>query len=191
MKWYGLTLCGLLLAAGCGYGGVPAAEAPPVNGDPVPAVAEPSVAAPVKVSIPRLGVTDEVVPVGLDANGELEVPNVSEVGYYTGLPMPGENGPGPALLAGHINYKGQVGSFARIGTLAAGDLVTVIDADGVEHKFQVYDVAEFKKASYGRVMPGLLADTELPEIRLVTCSGQVVGHSYLDNTVVSARLVTA
>lgn len=190
MRRFGLALCGLLLAAGCGYGGVPAAEAPPVNGDPVPAAVVPSVAAPVKVSIPKLGITDEVVPVGLEANGELEVPDVSQVGYYTGLPKPGENGSGPALLAGHINYKGKVGSFARIGTLAAGDLVTVIDADGVQHRFQVYDVAEFKKASYGQVMPGLLADTDEPEVRLVTCSGELSGHNYLSNTVVSARLVT-
>jgi sortase (surface protein transpeptidase) len=159
-----------------------------VNGDPLPVV---QVAAPVSVSIPKLGVTDEVVPVGLEPDGELEVPDVSEVGYYTGLPKPGDNGPGPALLAGHVNYQGKVGSFARIGDLAAGDTITVTDATGVEYRFQVYDVAEFPKASYGRIMPGLLADTAEPEIRLVTCSGTVVNHNYLSNTVVSARLVSA
>jgi sortase (surface protein transpeptidase) len=183
---YGLAVAGLLLVAGCGTQLMPAAEAPPVNGD---TVSQPVTAAPVSVSIPKLGITDEVVPVGLEPDGELEVPDVSEVGYYTGLPKPGENGPGPALLAGHVNYKGKVGSFARIGDLKTGDRFTVVDADGIDHRFEVYAVREFKKADYGKVMPGLLADTALPEIRLVTCSGDVVNHNYLSNTVISARLV--
>jgi sortase (surface protein transpeptidase) len=188
MRRLGLAVAGLLLLAGCGggYQVMPAAEAPPVNGEPITA----QVAAPVSVSIPALGVVDEVVPVGLEPNGELEVPDVSEVGFYTGLPKPGENGAGPALLAGHVNYKGKVGSFARLGALKAGDLIAVVDADKVEHRFQVYAVREFKKADYAKIMPGLLANTDQPELRLVTCSGDVVNHNYLSNTVVSARLVT-
>lgn len=185
----GVALAGLLLVAGCGATQMmPAAEAPPVNGDRVTPVAQ--VASPVEVSIPALGVTDEVVPVGLEPNGELEVPDVHEVGWYDGLPRPGENGPGPALLAGHVNWKGQAGSFARLGDLKPGDAVTVRDEDGVEHRFAVYAVTEFPKAQYSRRMPALLADTATPEIRLVTCSGDVVDHNYLDNTVASARLVT-
>lgn len=176
-----------LLVAGCGYGGVPAAEAPPVNGDPVPVV---QVSTPVSVAIPKIGVTDDIVPVGLEPDGELKVPDVHEVGYYTGLPKPGENGTGPALLAGHVNYKGVQGSFARIGQLAAGDMVTVTDRDGTVYPFQVYDVVEFPKAQYPSRILGLLANTATPEIRLVTCSGTVVNHNYLSNTVVSARLVT-
>lgn len=188
MRW-GLALCGLLLAAGCGATQlVPAAEAPPVNGDPVPVA---HVSAPVSVSIPALGVTDEVVPVGLEPNGELEVPDVSEVGYYTGLPKPGENGNGPALLAGHVNYKGAVGSFARIGELHAGDTVMVTDTAGTVYRFQVYDTTSFPKAQYASQIRGLLADTAQPEVRLVTCSGTVVNHNYLSNTVVSARLVSS
>lgn len=188
MRRLGVAVAGLFLLAGCGggYQVMPAAEAPPVNGEPI---VEAAVAAPVSVSIPALGVADEVVPVGLEPDGELEVPDVSEVGYYDGLPKPGENGPGPALLAGHVNYKGKVGSFARIGALKVGDLVVVVDADKVEHRFQVYAVREFLKADYAKVMPGLLADTEQPELRLVTCSGDVVNHNYLSNTVASARLV--
>lgn len=187
MRRLGMVAAGLFLLAGCGgYQVMPAAEAPPVNGEPIVE----QVAAPVSVSIPALNVTDEVVPVGLEPNGELEVPDVSEVGYYNGLPKPGENGPGPALLAGHVNYKGKAGSFARIGTLKTGDLVVVVDADKVEHRFQVYAVRQFLKADYAKVMPGLLADTAQPELRLVTCSGELDGHNYLSNTTVSARLVS-
>lgn len=202
MRRLGLALAGLGLLAGCGYGsgGVPAADAPPVNGDVLaqqPAVQP--VAAPVKVSIPALDITDEVVPVGLCAKvvlpactsvGGLEVPDVSRVGYYTGLPKPGENGDGPALLAGHINYGGQAGDFARIGQLSRGDRVLVTDQNGATYEFEVYAVVEFPKAEYEQRKTTLLGDTGTPEVRLFTCSGKIVGHSYLDNTVVSARLVT-
>lgn len=142
------------------------------------------------IAIPKLAVADEVVPVGLDSQGALEVPLVTEVGYYTGLPKPGENGNGPALLAGHVNFAGKVGPFARIGELAAGDQVTVTDAAGVAHVFAVYAVVEFPKTQYGARIAGLLADTATPEIRMVTCSGSVHNHEYSDNTVVSARLAT-
>jgi sortase (surface protein transpeptidase) len=190
VRLLGLVVAALALVAGCGYGEVPAAEAPAVNGDPVaPAVVEQAVAAPVSVSIPAISITDEVVPVGLESSGELEVPDVTEVGWYTGLPKPGENGPGPALLAGHVDFKGVKGSFARIGELEVGDTVTVRDADGVEHRFEVYDVVEFPKVQYADRILGLLADTAEPEVRLVTCSGTVVNHNYLNNTIVSARLV--
>lgn len=203
MKRLGLVLCGVLLAAGCGYGGVPAAEAPPVNGDILAApetLAAASVAAPASVSIPALDITDDIVPVGLcpkvalpecTSVGGLEVPDVSKVGYYTGLPKPGENGAGPALLAGHINYAGQVGDFAKIGQLHRGDRVVVTDQAGASYEFEVYAVVEFPKVEYPKRSVKLLGDTGVPEVRLVTCSGKIVGHSYLNNTIVSARLVTA
>lgn len=203
-RWGLVAAAGALacvLVAGCGYGGVPAAEAPPVNGDvvPTPAAVAP-IAAPVSVSIPKLDITDEVVPVGLCAKvtlpectsvGGLEVPDVRKVGYYTGLPKPGENGDGPALLAGHINYAGQVGDFARIGQLSRGDRVVVTDQNGTTYQFEVYAVVEFPKTEYSQRAPTLLGDTGTPEVRLFTCSGKIVGHSYTDNTVVSARLVSA
>jgi len=200
MRYLGLLLAGLALVASCGYGGVPAAEAPPVNGEPEPvAAADSSVAIPVKVAIPALDITDEVVPVGLcikvalpqctSVDG-LEVPDVRKVGYYTGLPKPGENGDAPALLAGHVNFAGEVGSFARIGHLKRGDQVSVTDANGAVYTFEVYAVVEFPKTEYEGRKAKLFTDTGTPEVRLFTCSGQIVGHSYLNNTVVSARLVT-
>ncbi|MDN5852455.1 MAG: class F sortase, partial [Actinomycetia bacterium] len=175
------------VAAGCGYA-PPAATAGPT--EPAAPTAAVVVGAPVSVTIPALGVTDNIVPVGLEPDGQLQVPAVDEVGWYTGLPKPGENGPGPALLAGHVNWDGQAGSFARIGDLTAGTNISVTDQNGVRHEFEVFAVAEFDKDDYGRVMPALLADTAHPELRLVTCSGTVTDGEYSDNTVVSARLVT-
>lgn len=188
-----LAIAGLLLVAGCGATAAPAIEPVTTPAD-APTVELAAVAEPATVEIPRLGVSDEVVPVEICAAvappectsaGGLEVPDVSEVGYYTGSPRPGV--PGPALLAGHVNYKGVTGSFADIGTLQTGDEITVTDRAGAVHRFVVYASVEFAKADYDAHMPALLANTDGPELRLVTCSGDLVGHSYLSNTVVSAR----
>lgn len=188
-----LAIAGLLLVAGCGSAAAPVIEPVTMPAETITAPAV-EVGEPASVQIPRLGITDEVVPVEIcpavvlpqcTSVGGLEVPDVSEVGWYTGSPRPGATG--PALLAGHVNYKGVAGSFADIGTLQTGDEITVTDSADVEHRFVVYASVEFAKADYDAHMPALLADTAGPELRLVTCSGDLVGHSYLSNTVVSAR----
>lgn len=141
---------------------------------------------PSEVSIPRLGVVDEVVPVGLDVEGAMVVPPVDRVGWYERGPAPGEVG--PAVLAGHVNYDGVIGSFSRIGELQPGDRIEVTDTAGTGHRFTVYDVMQVDKDVFPT---GLVwGDTETPELRLITCSGAVINHDYTENTIVRARLAT-
>lgn len=177
-----LALLGVLLVAGCGASVAPATDVAPVS---APAETVAPVADPVSVAIPRLGIADDIVSVGLEPDGELEVPDVHQVGWFAQSPRPGA--PGPSLLAGHVNWRGVAGSFARIGELRRGDEVIVTSKDGGVHRFEVSAVEQFAKADYDAHMPALLANTVGPELRLVTCSGDLVGHSYLSNTVVSAR----
>lgn len=188
-----LALFCMVLLAGCGAAATGPAVEPvsPMPASSLVAVAPPE---PVSIAIPRLRVSDDVVPVGICAKkaepkcsgaDELEVPDVHQVGWYRGSPRPGATG--PALLAGHVNWHGTAGSFARIGTLRDGDEITVTDKAGSVHRFEVYAVKQFAKANYDANMPTLLANTDSPELRLVTCSGDLVGHDYQDNTVVSAK----
>jgi len=188
-----LALLCMVLLAGCGAAATGPAVEPvsPMPASSLVAVAPPE---PVSIAIPRLHVVDDVVPVGICAKkaepkcsgaDELEVPNVHQVGWYRGSPKPGAIG--PALLAGHVNWHGTPGSFARIGELRAGDEITVTDKAGAVHRFVVSSVEQFAKADYDEHMPALLANTARPELRLVTCSGELVGHDYLANTVVSAE----
>lgn len=191
-----LALLCMVVLAGCGAAATgPAVEpASPMPASPPVVVAPPE---PVSVAIPRLGIIDDIVPVGICAKkaepkcsgaDELEVPDVHQVGWYRGSPRPGALG--PALLAGHVNWHGTPGSFARIGTLRKGDEITVTDKAGAVHRFVVRAVEQFAKADYDAHMPALLANTAGPELRLVTCSGDLVGHSYASNTVVSAEEAT-
>lgn len=188
-----LALLCMVVLAGCGAAATGPAVEPvsPLPASPPVVVAPPE---PVSIAIPRLGITDDIVPVGICAKkaepkcsgaDELEVPDVHQVGWYRGSPRPGAVG--PALLAGHVNWHGTPGSFARIGELRKGDEITVTDQAGGVHRFVVRAVEQFAKADYDEHMPALLANTAGPELRLVTCSGDLVGHSYLSNTVVSAE----
>lgn len=185
-----VLLFGLLTLVGCGSVVEPIAPVQVVTPDPI-------VTDPIKISIPRLKISDDIVPVGIcksvnkptcEAVDDLAIPDVSQVGWFNGSPKPGDVG--PALLAGHVNWHGVAGAFAKIGSLQPGDLVIVTDKAGIERSFVVYDVKQFKKVQYDAYMPDLLANTTGPELRLTTCSGDLVGKSYLDNTVVSAYSIS-
>lgn len=202
MTRLGWLLVGLLLVASCGYGGVPAAEAPPVSGDLASAVTPVSseVAEPVSMTIPALNVTDGIVPVGLcdkkapprceTGTGEMELPDVSEIGWYRLAPKPGDVG--RAVLASHVDYSGTPGAFKHLGNLKPGDRFTVAGSDGVELTFAVYKVQpKLKKSEYAQVtVPLVFGPTMDHEVALITCSGQPASGQYPDNTVVLARLVT-
>lgn len=200
MRLLGLAVAALALVAGCGYGGVPAAEAPAVNGDPVtaPEPVSVAVAEPVSLTIPALNVTDDIVPVGLcakkapprcDEANALELPDVSQVGYYNLAPKPGEVG--RAVIAGHVDWLGTPGAFKHLGNLKPGDRFTVKDADGAELTFAVYKVqAGLKKTRYQTdTVPLIFSPTQNREAALITCSGSVSNGQYGDNTVALARLV--
>jgi sortase (surface protein transpeptidase) len=139
------------------------------------------------IEIPRLGVVDDIVPVELAPDRTMSVPPVDSIGWYALGVLVGE--PGPAVLPGHVNWDGVPGAFQRLSSLAPGDSI-LVRGDGDEQlQFEVYRIDTVAKAEFDTRL--VYGDTDGPELRLVTCSGQVVNRSYLDNTVVSARLVAA
>lgn len=175
----------LVVLVGCGAP-VPGEASPQpeiVAEVPPPAVVAP-ILNPVRMDIPAIGVTDELVPVGLGADGSMEIPDVHETGVYEQAPMPGEQG--PAVLASHVNWDGTPGAFQRLHELKPGDHITITGDDGHQLTFDVYRVSTFPKATFDF---SIYADTEAPELRAVTCGGDVVDHSYTDNVVAWARLL--
>lgn len=142
---------------------------------------------PVTVSIPALKVTSTVIGLGLDADGSMQVPdNADTVGWFTRAPTPGALG--PAVLAGHVNWKGRDGAFAALDTMKAGDTVDITRADGIVATFTVTRVERYPKdkfpsdAVYGAI--------DHAGLRLITCGGEFDAgrHSYRDNIVVYAAL---
>ena len=201
-----LLCCGLL-AVGGGAGGLilltgpaahhetsprPAAHPgrPPagvVAGSPRP-IGPATVARPVSLSIPVIGVHTRLIRLGLTTQGTLQVPASTAVaGWYTGGPRPGQVG--SAVIAGHIDSYLGPGVFFRLRLLRPGDRVYVRQAGGVLAVFRVYAEHSYPKDHFPtQRVYGPAPD---PELRLITCGGTfdpAIG-SYLNNVVVYAAQI--
>lgn len=187
MKRLLLLAVGLVALAGCSVPITGAAQ--PALDLPVARQAGPiataAITRPVKVDIPALKIADDIVPVGLAPDRTMEIPPVDQIGWYELGIHPGAQG--PAVLAGHVNYKGVPGAFEHIGQLKVGDEVTVTGDDGAALTFEVYEVRDFPKSRFD--YPFVFGNRNSADIVLVTCSGTVEDHNYSDNTAVAARLV--
>lgn len=185
-----LILAAVLVLAGCGTTQFsPAAEVPPVVVQQQ-APEEPVVGVPVMLAIPKLGVTDDVIPVGLDMrDNSMELPPVTSTGWYKFAPKPGEQG--GSVLASHVDWEGTPGAFKRLAELKPGDRVTVTDDKGVVRVFAVYDVRTVLKKDYqSRTVPLVFGARATFDLSLVTCGGRLQGAEYDSNVLALARLVT-
>ncbi len=172
----------------------PTTTAPPVTAPAIgtqsgrlDALPDTAVVPPVALRIPALGIDAPVRSVGVEADGEMEVPAATDVGWYRFGPAPGA--PGSAVLAAHVDYDGKRGVFFDLRRLAGGDRVEVTMADGSEQVFEVLDVEQIPKGALRD--SGVFARTGAPRLALITCGGSfdADARSYRDNIVVHAREV--
>ena len=158
--------------------------APPTTVPPLVMAASP----PVRVQVPAIGMDSELMDLGLQDDGTLEVPpDGFPAGWFTGAPTPGEQG--PAVLAGHVDWGGEPGVFWALRDVVAGDEITVSRADGSSAVFRVTEVGQYDKDAFPTA--AVYADLDHAGLRLITCGGDFdsAAHSYEDNTVVFADLV--
>jgi sortase family protein len=150
-----------------------------------PAAAAP--AAPVQIRIAAIGASAPVDPLGLNADGTLQVPtDYSRAGYYTGRSMPGATG--PAIIVAHIDSKTGPAVFYRLRDLKPGDEVAVTRADGTEVVFVVDRLEQHPKNAFPT--EAVYGPTPDATLRLITCGGSydaAAGH-YRDNTIAFAHL---
>ncbi|MGY1762427.1 class F sortase [Geodermatophilus sp. SYSU D00779] len=150
-------------------------------------------ATPTRLDIPAIDVTTGLLQLGLDPDGTVEVPPLSEdapAGWYRHSPTPGELG--PAVILGHVDSAEHgAGVFFQLGALRPGDTVDVARADGTTAVFSVDRVVSYLKSRFPT--DEVYGDTGHAALRLVTCGGVFDDRSgsYLDNIVVYASLVTS
>ncbi|HXK40285.1 MAG TPA: class F sortase [Candidatus Paceibacterota bacterium] len=139
-------------------------------GEPMPA------AVPLRLRIPDLYIDTHFVPLGLEENGEIEIPEgYEEVGWYTYGPTPGEKG--PAVVLGHVDsYKGP-GVFLFLGQLTPDDLVYVDREDGTTATFRVTALERYDRDAFPSEK--VYGDIDHAGLRLVTCSGEFDQQSQL------------
>lgn len=165
----------------------PSPEEPEEPEEPAAAAPLPA-SAPTRVEIDALGVRQEIVGLGLADDGTMEVPTGPDpVGWYEPGPTPGEAG--PAVLAGHLTWNGADGVFRHLDGLVPGDEIRVTRADGSTALFAVTGVERYAKDAFPTAR--VYANTPGPELRLITCAGDLdtASGDYTDNVVAYARLV--
>lgn len=154
-----------------------------------PAPALPDVPAPgpepTALTIDSIDVAGAPVrPVGVEEDGEMEIPGATEVGWYRFGARPGDAG--SAVLAAHIAYDGVDGVFRRLADVAPGDAVQVNRSDGSAVDYVVSDVTQVPKAELPDDVWARDGDARLV---LITCGGEFdrAAGRYRDNVVATAR----
>lgn len=175
-----VVLVGLALVVGMNSSG------PSGFGSPAPLAAS----APTRVTVPSISAESSLVPTGLQENGSLEVPPVSEpmqASWFDQSPTPGEVG--PSIVLGHVNGGGQPGIFVNLKDVVAGAQVFIDRADGQRAVFEVSRVDTIPKDSFPT--DAVYNDTANPQLRLITCGGDYdrSARSYLSNVIVYADFV--
>jgi hypothetical protein len=139
---------------------------------------------PTTISIPSIGVKARVVPVGLQADGAMQLPDPNQVGWYKLGPRPG--GPGPAVLIGHVDDHTGPAVFYRLRQLRPGDAILIGERGGVTRRFLVGRLEQHPKTALP--VDRIWTTATRPLLRLITCGGSFdhSTHHYRDNLIVFA-----
>jgi sortase (surface protein transpeptidase) len=142
---------------------------------------------PVRISIPRIGVTSSLDRLGYGPHRTVKVPDRWEVaGWYVHGPRPGALG--SAVILGHVDSTNGPAVFFRLRELRRGDRIDVGRADGSTLRFVVERTEQHLKKEFPT--DEVYYPTLTPALRLVTCGGEFdssVGH-YRSNLIVFAKL---
>ncbi|MFE9559262.1 class F sortase [Streptomyces sp. NPDC006703] len=181
-------------ATGCGSGGAKATPPPNITAaSSVPAA--PKAAAPlpaskpVRVKIPAAGVdAGPILDLGLADDGTVEVPSVADadrIGWYDKGVTPGQTG--PAVLIGHFDTVKGPAVLKDVAKVKVGDTISVDRADGKTAEFKVRALEQVDKKTFPTQK--VYGNTDRPELRVITCGGELTGGHRPDNIILYADLV--
>ena len=143
---------------------------------------------PAVIRIPRLEVEASIIPLGLNDDGSIEVPeDPDQAGWWLGGPEPGETG--PAVILGHVDSQEEGPAvFFYLQYLDPGDEIHIDRVDGSTITYVVESTERHDKDEFPT--DAVYGPTEKPTLRLVTCGGDFdFGvRTYQDNVIVFASL---
>lgn len=167
---------------------VPAAAAAPrrVDPDPLPVLTATSLSPlvprssaavtavrrgprPVRVTVRTADLDTPVRPVGVQRDGQMQLPaNPSVLGWYRFGPAPGA-GSGAVVLGGHLDaYRFGLGPLVGLREVKPGERVRVELSNGARRTYEVRSVRRFDR----QALPEGLFSRRGPErLHLVTCGG--------------------
>ena len=181
-------------AAGCGSDSAKPTPPPTISAaSSAPAAAKAPAALPasrpVRVEIPAAGVdASPILDLGLAADGTVEVPSVADadkIGWYDKGVTPGQTG--PAVLIGHFDTVKGPAVLKNVSKVKVGDIISVDRADGKTAKFKVRALEQVDKKTFPTQK--VYGNTDRPELRVITCGGELTGGHRPDNIILYADLV--
>ena len=209
-----LTFVGGVVLLGVGIAGLGGSSGEPPEGpaviditpSPSPQETTPPSATPIqpplgdqpyRFVISKLGVDAPVETYGLDANAVPEVPVGDDapavVAWYNFSAQPGVGS--NAVYAGHVTWNGPA-VFFKLTTMAPGDEIRLVGADGTELVYTVSEV--FSVDPRDPESLSVMHATQEDIITIITCDGAftdtndpVYGGEYSSRLVVKAQRTTA
>jgi hypothetical protein len=183
--------------SGVGAPSASASESGTPSAAPTPAVDVPIVRStlqpvraaipPVRVQIPDKGIDMEVVPVGVEPGGFMELPpDPAIAGWYRFGPDPWSPD-GNTVISAHIDApEYPIGPFDALRDLTADSEVIVTGADGSRAAYGVVSVTYYPKQDLPT--EAIFAREGTDALVLITCGGAFDGDTgrYADNVVVVA-----
>jgi len=167
------------------------ATAPQRIGTPVADEQPVLVADPVLLTINRLDIQAEVIPVGVDEFRQVVIPeDIAQVGWYQFGTRPGQ-GAGSSVLVGHRDGRNYgKGAFYNLAALKPGDSITVTNATGDTVEYQVTS----RESIYKQKLPvqELFREDGSEVLTLISCIGVFrEGQGYDQNVIITAEPIAA
>jgi LPXTG-site transpeptidase (sortase) family protein len=123
------------------------------------------------LTIGKIDVNARIRRIGVGPNNILNAPaNIFDVGWYDGSAKPGEGG--TIVIDGHVSGPTKHGVFYSLGTLKAGDKISIERGDGKKYTYSVTGTQLFEnnKVDMSKVMTSSVAGK--PGLNLITCAGR-------------------
>jgi sortase (surface protein transpeptidase) len=150
---------------------------------------KPTPGVPVKLKIPKIGVTVSIESVGLDRQQRMDVPtNSDDAGWFRLGYKPGEKG--NAVIDGHLDkVTGAPAAFWNISHLESGDRITTTDSNGKLYTFIVVNTAVYPYNNFP--LQQVFGPSVQPMLNLITCQGtwDAASKNYSQREVVYAKLI--
>jgi len=144
-----------------------------------------SVNVPTSLSIAGLDIVNaEIKPVGVQDNGDMEVPDATSVGWYSFGSSPEQEG--VTVLAAHIAESGVDGVFRYLDEVEIGSVVDISLENGETKKYEITALEQFDKTELP--FDSIFRRSGEEELVLITCGGDFNPsvRSYEDNVVAFA-----
>jgi sortase A len=138
---------------------------------------------PIKLEIPKIKLSTDILQMGLTASGNMDAPaKVTDVGWYKNGPHPGNAG--SAVIAGHFGVGGP-GVFVDLVKLQKGDNLLVTDEKGQTSSFVVRETRTYAYTEHPSEVFNASGGAHL---NLITCAGDwnAAARTYTNRLVIFA-----